>query len=280
MRRCMLVLVLVTLCYVERVCSNDYTPEETNAVVRVLLGHLRFYGSIDNLAKDMELRRVHCPNTWEKFLNVVDSTWTLEEKKGAFDWYLSTLGTSNLRGKSKKEQDYVICAISQCNRLTYTNSVPWLMALAQNTNGVYREDAVRFALKLGQVSDETTSFVEYMTTNHVNLAGIERGRALGEYGVKLLSGPVNNTLALSRAVEMFYRNRKSEIAVAHGCDMVLTNFLNSYVISSNRLDAALWALEDHEFTKGRYRQYFVSVTNQLLSSGQPLRWVNIGGSSE
>lgn len=277
MKRCMSLFARALCCLVAGMGFADHTPEETNQVVRTLVGFLRNFSSIDDWAKDGALRHTLCPNSWEKFLDVADRSWTLEERKGAFDWYLTSLGTVDLRGRAPEEQDFVRCAIAQCSRLSYTNAVPKLFALALNTNGVHREDAVRIALRIGPVSDEATSFVEYVTTNQANLAGLRRGLALGVYGKKLFSTQTTNTPALTRAVEMFYRNRKSEIVVAHGCDMVLTNFISAYSISSNRLDAALWALTDLEYTTGRYRRYFDSVTNQLLSSGQPLQQLSLGG---
>lgn len=277
MKTVMQLLAVAVACCVSGVSQAAHTPEETNAVVRAMLGRVRMFCSIDDLSRNMELWRSLCPGTWEKFLGTADAGWTFDERKGAFDWYLSSLGSSDLKSKTTKEQDDVLCAISGCILLKYADSASSLMSLALNTNGVHRDEAARAALKVGPVSDEATSFVEYVTTNRANLAGLQRGLALGEYGKKIFSTQTTNTPALARAVEMFYRNRKSEIVVAHGCDMVLTNFISAYSISSNRLDAALWALTDLEYTTGRYRRYFDSVTNQLLSSGQPLQQLSLGG---
>ena len=45
--------------------------------------------------------------------------------------------------------------------------------------------------------------------------------------------------------------------------------------SSNRLDTALSMLTVTNM-RPQFVEYFTGVTNQLLSSGQPLPWINVG----
>ena len=74
---------------------------------------------------------------------------------------------------------------------------------------------------------------------------------------------------------MFYRNRKVSGVGAVSLDRLFSEKIAGYSQSSNRLDTVM-----HMFTATnmhpRYYEYFGNVTNQLLSSGQPLVQLNIG----
>ena len=56
----------------------------------------------------------------------------------------------------------------------------------------------------------------------------------------------------------------------------LSSHCVGYATSSNRLDYACWVLGRENLRSGAQR-HFTSVTNELISSGQPLRWINVGG---
>ena len=74
---------------------------------------------------------------------------------------------------------------------------------------------------------------------------------------------------------MFYRNRKADYTGAVALDRLFSEKIANYSQSSNRLDTVM-----HMFTANnmhpRYYEYFANVTNQLLSSGQPLVQLDIG----
>ena len=71
-----------------------FTPTETNQVVRSLLNRIMADAYDDNLT--LEGRVLHpeeCIDTWETFIGGTHAPgWSFEDKKGAFDWYLSTWG--------------------------------------------------------------------------------------------------------------------------------------------------------------------------------------------
>ena len=58
-------------------------------------------------------------------------------------------------------------------------------------------------------------------------------------------------------------------------DRLLSERIEGYANSSNRLNTALFMLAPTN-TRSQFVEYFVSVTNQLLSSGQPLVQLDIG----
>ena len=79
---------------------------------------------------------------------------------------------------------------------------------------------------------------------------------------------------------LLHRNRFMDVGISYGCDAAMTVAIPDYSYSSNRLEYAEWALRNTTVALGNVSNYFTAITNQLLSSGQPLRWINVGGSSE
>ena len=95
-----------------------------------------------------------------------------------------------------------------------------------------------------------------------------------EYSKKLLQNPCTNGVC-ANAVSMFYRNRKIDYTGAVALDQLLSQKIANYVQSSNRLDTAMYMFTATNMHP-RFFEYFISVTNQLLTSGQPLVQLNIG----
>ena len=249
-----------------------HTTAESNMVVRCALQCVAYGGSCRphiDLPYD-----VNPPNTWQGFLGGDTNGWTLAEKKAAFDWYLVTLGTKDCRIGGIGERDEIDAAVSRCLVLNYTNAVPALKALALNPNGVVRDDAIKVVMKFSPVDDSTTQFVESIITNVNGYSSGERVGCYLEYSKKLLQDPCTNGVC-ANALSMFYRNRKADYTGAVALDRLFSEKIANYSQSSNRLDTVM-----HMFTATnmhpRYYEYFGNVTNQLLSSGQPLVQLNIG----
>lgn len=260
-----------------------YTPAETNEVVRGMLSRLVWIGSHDNFPADGKIvipGAGESPDTWEGFLGrVYDGRWTTEERKCAFDWYLSTLGAIDCQALSSMDQKLVCAALGRCSVFNYTNAVPSLRALALNPRGIHRLEAIDLVLKLSPVEDATTSFIETVMTNVVGFSTVERGVACAVYADQLRHFSPTGTVAAAiknRAVQMFYRNRNLGYDSAYLIDALLVSNIEGYEMSSNRLETTLLMLskmEPDDFD----RKDITAITNRLLSSGQPLRWINVGG---
>ncbi len=271
-----LVMVLMAL---DAVCA--YTPAETNDMVRGMLFRVVDFYSHDNFpANGRIVVRGEPPDTWERFLGQSQGgRWTTEERKAAFDWYLSTLGTNDCRALPWMEQRFVRVALSRCDVLCYTNSVHYLRALALNPRGICRDEASELYLKLSPVSDVTTSFVETIMTNVVGFSSVERGITCGIYARKACLFNSTNTVdvaAKARAVQMFYRNRRFGYEAAYLIDELFVSSIAGYAMSSNRLDTVLDMLSKMD-ADDLDRPDFIPITNQLLSAGQPLRQLNLDG---
>ena len=83
-----------------------------------------------------------------------------------------------------------------------------------------------------------------------------------------------------RAASVFTHD-PTEWQLSADYDYFLKNYYSGYAMSSNRLEflsATLSNTNIPSFSKWtRFQNHFISVTNQLLSSGQPLPWINMGG---
>jgi len=254
-------------------CSCAHTTAESNMVVRSALAYVVHSASCQ---PDLDVPFDESPPiTWQGFLGGDTNGWTLAEKRAAFDWYLGTLGTKDCKGDDFAEEDEIDAAISRCLVLNHTNAVSALKALALNPKGVCRSDAIDFTIQFSPVSDTTTEFVETIITNVSGYSSGERVECYWEYAKKLRQDPCTNG-ACANALSMFYKNRKVSGTGAATLDRLFSEKIAGYAHSSNRLDTALSMLMVTNM-RPQFIEYFVGVTNQLLSSGQPLPWINIGG---
>ena len=75
---------------------------------------------------------------------------------------------------------------------------------------------------------------------------------------------------------MLYSNRLLESGTGSIIDKAFLKCIDGYELSSNRLAYAINALT-YPASARVFGDYFTTVTNQLLSSGQPLPWIDVGG---
>ena len=176
---------------------------------------------------------------------------------------------------SQYDKELVRVAVAQCRILNYTNSVPAIKALALNPRGICRDEAIGLAINFSPVDDAITEFVETIITNVSGYSSGERVRCYWEYAKKLQLDPCTNG-AYASALSMFYRNRTVSGTGAATLDRLFAGKIEEYAQSSNRLDTALSMLTVTNM-RPQFVEYFTGVTNQLLSSGQPLPWINVGG---
>ena len=270
-RNCGVMIIIALLAS----AGHTHTEAETNAVARSMLEFvlLSVHDDLDDVAGGTEREAIV---TWPSFLALGESEgWTPPEKKAAFAWYLSMLGTNDCTSLSATDQELVRIALSKCEELNYAEAAPSYKALALNPKGIYRYRAIDLALKYSPVSDATTEFVETIIANVSGYTSGERVGCYWEYVKKLRQDPCTNG-ACASALSMFYRNRKVSGTGAATLDRLFSDKIVGYANSSNRLDTALSMLMVTNM-RPQFVEYFVGVTNQLLSSGQPLPWINVGG---
>ena len=257
--------------------ESAFCIAETNRVARRLIHRAMRLSSCPVIPDEGEL---YNPDedlgTWHGFLGSDETNgWTVAAKKAAFDWYLSTLGSCDCQALSPKDWRLVLNAVEMCEALAYTNSVPSLKALALNPRGIHRDVALATALKFSPIDDSTTQFVETILTNTMQYTSGERAVCYIEYADRIRNmQDIVNTPAYN-AMLIFYRNRMAARVGAPAVDRLLTTHLQGYGQSSNRLETAMFMLSETNALP-RFIEYFTTVTNQLLSSGQPLPWIKVG----
>lgn len=250
-----------------------HTSAETNAVVRGALGSFVCYSAqgIGNIPRKVSPTEV--PNNWSNFLGGhLNDGWTLEEKKAAFDWFLGTLGTNDCVAMSGWDKGLVRAALVQCKSLHHTNCVSAMKALALNPRGIHRQRALDLVMEFGNVDDDMMIFVESIMTNSTSYTIEERGITVGKFSSKLLASDTTNSVD---AVRLLYRHRQVGLAGVNMLDNLFSSRIDGYAMSSNRLEFANFVLTHPEVRDFNIRK-FTTVTNQLLSSGQPLVQLTIG----
>ena len=272
--------VLMMLCVCDAffaiTLARGHTHDETNAVIDAALSRASSY--YDDLPEGSPPDDDPPPDTWRGFLGADTNGWTLARKMAAFDWYLSKLATNDCESLDYFEKLYAAVAVGKCEQFNYTNAVNAMKALALNPKGICRDDAIGLVVKFSNVDDSTTAFVETIMTNSMIYNFYEHGTAGAHYASRLLSfNATNDTqIALRDAgVRMLYRNRLLESGTDAIIDKVFLKYIDGYGSSSNRLE---YAINSFSYPKCAeiFGNYFTSVTNQLLSSGQPLPWINFG----
>ena len=219
------------------------------------------------------------PSTWSGFLMETDTNgWTMADKKDAFGWYLSTVATNDCVALPEFEKELVRVALTQCRDLNYAEAYDHLRRLSLNSRGIYRDIAIPLVVRFGPVDDAMTDFVETIGTNVASYSYAERG-TYDAYQKRLAAINATNALECAvrdRAVRRFYQHRFGpSVAGTVSRDLLFRDYLAGYAQSSNRLEFANYVLSNAE-CYSNVRRYFVSVTNQLLSAGTPLRQLNIG----
>ena len=257
--------------------ANGHTPAESNEVVSAALTRAAFY--YDDLREGSPPDNEPPPTTWLGFLGPETNGWTLAGKMATFDRYLSTLVTNDCKSLDYFEQLYAAVAVGKCEEFNYTNSASAMKALALNPRGIERNHAIRLAIRFSSVDDAMTAFVETIMTNSASYNFREQGTASALYAKKLLSfNAITATQLASRdaGVRMLYRNRLLESGTDAIIDEVFIKYIDGYGSSSNRLEYAINSFSYPDCAE-IFGNYFSSVTNQLISSGQPLPWINFGG---
>ena len=260
-------------------CSNAYTPAETNRVlwqlVNIASPHV---DSLDDLRRGVGCVDTRTPR---KFFNLqVDGDWTPKEKKAAFDAFLEGMGRHDYSSETNDFQSVTELAVSQCAFMNYTVALPWIKELFLNPTCSHRVrmHVIRNIVPMLPLNLESACFVENVFTNTTAFAAKERGFLCGFYTNRLLEGVTNGTCAVSHVESVanrFYGHRKNNSSGGKHLDRLFVSALEGYSTSSNRLDFAVFMLNCQDCSQYN-RQHFTAVTNQILSSGQPLRQLTIG----
>ena len=256
-----------------------HTASESNEVARTMLEVATIYNGYHGCKTGDVLINYSLPQV---FFGQIDTGegWTYEGRQAAFEQYLNELALIDYSNSTNKAQFWGYLAVSQCQCMGYTNAVPSLRVLALNTTcpSRIRLRAIEAVIGMSEISSGTFDFVSSIITNTTSYSLQERGVACGLFAQKILtSGTLvdEQQAVCNQSVNFFYARRLTNVAGAPILDRLFMQEINGYEASSNRLEVALHVLSSSD-SNYLVKRHFTSVTNQLLSSGQPLPWIEIG----
>ena len=261
--------------------SQAHTLAETNEIVRIMLGVATAFSDYPPGGRHLRRRlNYQDPNVFFDASHFGHG-WTSDGLRAAFDYFLEHMHEGDYTVGSGTTPHWPAMAVMQCGDLNYTNAIPAIRRLVSNATYPRggRMRAIRTVIELSGVNDETTAFVDSIMTNSEVYVSSERFMASWTYIKQVqASNATNEVQVLSRghALSMLYRNRMIDLTEnAFYLDDLFCANMEGYSMSSNRLELATHVLSATNCWQAT-RDRFTSVTNQLLSSGQPLPWINVG----
>ena len=209
----------------------------------------------------------------------VTNGWPRSECEVAFDKYLGWISTNDMTAVDSQDRMFARSALGQCEAMKYAKALETIRAYAMNTNAIDRVSVIDTAVRFGGVDDASASFMDTIVTNKARFSYHDISWAIPAYCDKLRSVNTNDAEAVAiraRGARLFYANRL-EWPDASALDDVFVAALPGYDFSSNRLEYANHVLSWTTNNDWRaMRDHFVAITNQLLSSGQPLSVITVG----
>ena len=288
MKKIRLVLVVCSaIMFVATAFCSDPLPEESMNALRTMLDFAQGPKQ-DNLTLDMVQIEPNFSMP-EVFFGMVriDGDWPVARRKAVFDAYLAGMGDIDFFAETNKDRRLAIQATAQCLAMNYTNALPHMRRLVLNTTlteWIRRREIGRL-IALSPVCDETTTTVEVIFTNRVDFTWEDR-EACFDYALKMTAASQSNLVsqAVSARGAHVFTCDATEWQLYGEYDRFWKKYYTGYAMSSNRLELAMAALTNTNIAQNSdwtfLKRRFTSVTNQLLSSGQPLVQLNIGEGGE
>ena len=203
----------------------------------------------------------------------VTNGWTRADCETAFNRYLTWIGTNEVSASDMREKRFARGAIAQCECMNYTNALAAIRAYALSPIAEGHPDAMDIAIRLGGVDDESSSFFRDIVTNKIQYSYSDISWIIPTYCGKVLAVDTNNAAAVNirnRDAHLFYANRLEWKDGTYLDDLFVATF-PGYEHSSNRLAYANHVLSWTTNNDWRaMHEHFVTITNNLISSGQPL----------
>ena len=214
----------------------------------------------------------------------IEGDWPVARRKAAFDAYLAVMADTDFSDETNNDRMLPIWATAQCMSMNYTNALPYIRRLVLNTTltGWRRRREIGKFIAFAPVADETTATIEAIFTNRIDFTWEDREECF-DYASKVVAASHSNLVSQSvcdRAARVFTCD-PTEWQLSAEYDYFWRRYYPGYATSSNRLEFLSATLSNTNIPScskwTRFQNHFISVTNQLLSSGQPLPWINMGG---
>ena len=281
--RIMLLAGTASLLAVAALSSNPL-PEDTMYAVRRML-RVAQKPFQDNLTLDYEVIELDY-SLPEVFFGMIrlKVDWPVARRKAALVGDLAIMADTDFTDQTDDDRDLPFKATAQCVSMNYTNALPYMRRLVLNRtlSEWRRRDEIGRLIRFSPINDETTATIETIFTNRVAFTWEDREKCY-EYALKVVDASQSNLVTQSvsdRAAMVFVRD-PVEWQLSADYDYFWRRYYPGYATSSNRLEFLSATLSNTNIPScskwTRFQNHFISVTNQLLSSGQPLPWINMGG---
>ncbi len=192
--------------------------------------------------------------------------WSAEERKLAFDSYLSDLtSATNMTEKEMIQAHYaLLCSMER----GYTNAIDAVYSIIRSPTSPLKSAAWDAVLNVAEPSEEMNDFASVAVTNDVMLSGLNKTTFYHEYSRMLALAYDKGKVSIARdGAKILYLAAEKGTANRF-LDQLLVKCYPSYAISSNRLAYTELAIGDA--TNDWWTSYFTTLTNQLHQAAQPL----------
>lgn len=190
----------------------------------------------------------------------VGEAWSPEERRVAFENYMSRLSISDRRQMTRTQQSTCLWAISICNAYGYTNCLQSAKDIVQAEYAPQKDIALKFLFRYAEPSLEMNDLTWFVVTNAVDYRAAQRNICFEKYLEKIAQLPMVS-MVRTNMVERIDSGRNT-----HRFYRTLDTFLlatdSSYETSTNRYALAVEALQYANPTS-RNAEFFRSITNRL-----------------
>lgn len=203
--------------------------------------------------------------------NSVFSSWSLSERRAAFDSFLAGLAHTNRIDVGRGYESTGECALLFCDQVGYTNALQAAVNVLAEPSAPCRDEALKIAMRFMRPSERKNLVVLSVATNKSDFTVFRRHRILDEYVSSLnnLAEELENVRV--EAAKLYY-SQMANIENLIAVDKLLIATFPAYTTSSNRENLCLVGLCRQVQTE-QTRAYFTSITNRLGEIEHPLQIV-------
>lgn len=237
----------------------------------------------DNLSMDSNTEELELSyQTYEDLFsvefpsNAVGNTWSPQERKTAFEDFISMIPELSTNGAYRAIRLHAGVSLSYCCEHGASNTLQAALRILQCPDSYAREEALSCFERLAEPSEEINLVAERILTNKIEKTELDRMYFLGAYANVLKNHKndcpyeyLTNGVSIVKAGVFGW-------AGSIALDKLLLAVYPEYVMSSNRLAVAKAAIESNYPNMNWWnhgsviKNYFIPITNQLINAAQPL----------
>lgn len=247
--------------------SHAHTVAEEDAFVEVLVGV--YQGAPEN--SDFIDDEYADPEPWlyptmDSLLSCAladsetGSTWTREERRVAFEHYMSRMAQKDKRRMTDGDMLTCLFAFNICERFCYTNCLAAAKDIIVSEYAPRRATAADFYFIFVEPSDVATDTAIFVATNTAAFSRSDRYYALKHYCQKVAQLTPTSTV-FTNTLERLNASRTTH-KLYRPLDTLFIARDPTYETSSNRYELAIEALRYAKPNTPNER-YFQSITNRL-----------------